>query len=163
MVRTNLNACIDQGYIKYEQSTKGQTHNQRWSLAKIVPKIWPKKGKLNVDWFLTFLEMTSLLAYSMFIFYIFHNQQKCIIIGFNLIYNFDLSQQKQNLRRAYKLLHVFWNTLYICLGSQLIFTTEPLNGCIWNLVGMSDSGPKGLLFDSDIYIYILNRDFSIFL
>ena len=36
-----------------------------------------------------------------------------MIIGFNLIYNLDLSWLKQNLNRGYKLLHVFWNTLYV--------------------------------------------------
>ena len=35
-----------------------------------------------------------------------------MIIGFNLMYNFYLSRLKQNFSRGYKLLHVFWNTLY---------------------------------------------------
>ena len=43
----------------------------------------------------------------------FHNEQKWMIIGFNLMYNFYLSWRKQNFSRGYKLLHVFWNTLYL--------------------------------------------------
>ena len=35
-----------------------------------------------------------------------------MIIGFNLIYKLILSWLKQNFSRVYKLLHVFWNTLY---------------------------------------------------
>ena len=42
----------------------------------------------------------------------FYNQQKYMIIGFHLIYNFNLSWLKHNFSRGYKLLHVFWNTLY---------------------------------------------------
>ena len=37
----------------------------------------------------------------------FYNQQKYMIIGFHLIYNFNLSWLKQNFSRGYKLLHVF--------------------------------------------------------
>ena len=33
-------------------------------------------------------------------------------IGFHLVYNLNLSWLKQNFGRDYKLLHVFWNTLY---------------------------------------------------
>ena len=36
-----------------------------------------------------------------------------MIIGFNLIYNFNSSRLKPNFSREKKLLHVFWNTLYI--------------------------------------------------
>ena len=43
----------------------------------------------------------------------FYNQQKYMIIGFPLIYNFNLSLLKHNFSRSYKLLHVFWNTLYM--------------------------------------------------
>ena len=35
-----------------------------------------------------------------------------MIISFNLIYNLNLFWIKQNFSRSYKLLHVFWNTLY---------------------------------------------------
>ena len=42
----------------------------------------------------------------------FYNQQNCMIIGFNLIYNFTLSWLKPYFSRGKKLLHVFWNTLY---------------------------------------------------
>ena len=37
----------------------------------------------------------------------FYNQQKYLIIGFHLIYNFNLSWLKHNFSRGYKLLHVF--------------------------------------------------------
>ena len=37
----------------------------------------------------------------------FYNQQKYMIIGFHLIYNFNLSWLKHNFSRGYKLLHVF--------------------------------------------------------
>ena len=43
----------------------------------------------------------------------FYNQQKYMIIGFHLIYNFNLSWLKHNFSRGYKLVYVFWNTLYI--------------------------------------------------
>ena len=43
----------------------------------------------------------------------FHNEQKCMIIGFNLMYIFYLSRRNQNFSRGYKLLHIFWNTLYM--------------------------------------------------
>ena len=43
----------------------------------------------------------------------FYNQQKYMIIGFYLTYNFNLSWIKHNFNRGYKLLHVFSNTLYI--------------------------------------------------
>ena len=36
-----------------------------------------------------------------------------MIIGFNLMYHFYLSRLKQNFNRGFKLLHVFWNTLYM--------------------------------------------------
>ena len=36
-----------------------------------------------------------------------------MIKGFNLIHNLNLSWLKQNFSRGYKLLHVFWNTLYV--------------------------------------------------
>ena len=42
----------------------------------------------------------------------FNDQQNCMIIGFNLIYNFNSSRLKPNLSRCKKSLHVFWNTLY---------------------------------------------------
>ena len=42
-----------------------------------------------------------------------------MIIGFNLIYNLTFSWLKQNFNRGYKLLHVFWNTLYIMNKVQL--------------------------------------------
>ena len=35
-----------------------------------------------------------------------------MIIGFNLIYNFNSSRCKPNFSRGKKLLHVFWNTPY---------------------------------------------------
>ena len=35
-----------------------------------------------------------------------------MLIWFNFIYNLNLSWLKQNFSRSYKLLHVFWNTLY---------------------------------------------------
>ena len=37
----------------------------------------------------------------------FYNQQNCIVICFNLIYNFDLSRLQPNFSRGKKLLHVF--------------------------------------------------------
>ena len=37
----------------------------------------------------------------------FYNQQKYMIIGFHLIYNFNLSWLKINFSRGYKLLYVF--------------------------------------------------------
>ena len=37
----------------------------------------------------------------------FYNQQNCMIICFNLIYNFNLSQLKPNFSKGKKLLHVF--------------------------------------------------------
>ena len=37
-----------------------------------------------------------------------------MITGFNLTYNLNLSWFKYNFSRGYKLLHVFWNTLYVC-------------------------------------------------
>ena len=37
----------------------------------------------------------------------FYNQQKYMIIGFHLTYNFNLSWLKHNFNRGYKLLHVF--------------------------------------------------------
>ena len=52
----------------------------------------------------------------------FHNEQKCMIIGLNLMYNFYLSRLKQNFSRGYKLLHVFWNTLYVMIQSKQTFT-----------------------------------------
>ena len=47
------------------------------------------------------------------IFRIFCNQQNCMIIGINLIYNFHSSRLKHNFSKGKKLLHVFWNTLYL--------------------------------------------------
>ena len=41
------------------------------------------------------------------IFRIFCYQQNCMIIGFNLIFNLNLSQLKHNFSRGKKLLHVF--------------------------------------------------------
>ena len=40
-------------------------------------------------------------------FLLFYNQQKYMIIGFHLMYNFYLSWLKHNFSRDYKLLHVF--------------------------------------------------------
>ena len=37
----------------------------------------------------------------------FYNQQKYMIIGFHLTYDFNLSLLKHNFSRGYKLLHVF--------------------------------------------------------
>ena len=37
---------------------------------------------------------------------LFYNQQNCMIIGFNLIYNFNSSRLKPNFRRGKKLLHI---------------------------------------------------------
>ena len=47
----------------------------------------------------------------------FYNQQNCMIIGFNLIYNFNSSRPKPNFSRGKKLLHVFWKTLYTCISA----------------------------------------------
>ena len=47
------------------------------------------------------------------IFMNFYNQQNCMVIGLNLMYTFNLSQLHPNLSRSKKLLHVFWNTLYL--------------------------------------------------
>ena len=52
-----------------------------------------------------------------------------MIIGFNLIYNFNSPRLKPNFSRGKKLLHVFWNTLYISVYQ--IFMTPPL----WSIVG----------------------------
>ena len=41
------------------------------------------------------------------IFRIFYNQENCIIIGFNLVYNFNSSRLKPNFSRGKKLLYVF--------------------------------------------------------
>ena len=38
-----------------------------------------------------------------------------MIIGFQLMYNFNFAWLKQRFSRGYKLLHVFWNTLYMCM------------------------------------------------
>ena len=43
----------------------------------------------------------------------FNNQQNCVIIGFNSIYNYNSSRLKPNFSRCKKLLHDFWNTLYM--------------------------------------------------
>ena len=42
-----------------------------------------------------------------------------MIIGFHLIYNFNLSWPEHNFSRGYKLLHVFWNTLYKQVKTKL--------------------------------------------
>ena len=69
----------------------------------------------------------------------FYNQQKYMIIGFRLIYNLNLSWLEQNFSTGYKLLHVFGNTLYMYWNTQSAFATEPLDGCLRNLVGMKNS------------------------
>ena len=43
----------------------------------------------------------------------FNNQQNYMIKGFNLIYVYYSSQLKPDFSRCNKLLHVFWNTLYV--------------------------------------------------
>ena len=43
----------------------------------------------------------------------FYYQENCMIIGFDLIDNFNSYRLKPNFSRGKKLLHVFWNTLYI--------------------------------------------------
>ena len=69
--------------------------------------ILAKKG--NIEFCLIFDDfgndvITSLVDVN---FLYFYNQQKCMIIGFNLIYYFNYSRLKQNFSRDYKLLHVF--------------------------------------------------------
>ena len=54
------------------------------------------------------------------------------------------------------------NDLEACINFLVPFWREIFVAFI-DCTQVSDSGPKSLLFDSDIYIYILNRDFSIFL
>ena len=54
----------------------------------------------------------------------FHNVQKCKIMGFNLMYNFYLSWLKQNFSRGYKLLHVFWNTLYTLFCKTILISVK---------------------------------------
>ena len=46
-------------------------------------------------------------------FRIFYDQQNCMVICLNLIYNFYSSRLTPNFSRDKKLLHVFWNTLYL--------------------------------------------------
>ena len=68
----------------------------------------------------------------------FYNKRNCMIIGFNLIYNVNSSRLKPNFNRDKKLLHVFWNTLYMlkrrfirlhfifpCLGMSLTISGCP--------------------------------------
>ena len=40
-------------------------------------------------------------------------QQNCMIIGLNVMYNFNKSRVYPHFSTGKKLLHVFWNTLYI--------------------------------------------------
>ena len=47
-----------------------------------------------------------------------------MIIGFHLIYNFNLSWLKHNFSRGYKLLHVFWNTLYMVSMTKLLVSND---------------------------------------
>ena len=57
-----------------------------------------------------------------------------MIIVFNLIYNFNLSWIKQSFSRGYKLLHVFWNTLYI-LVEVCFYIISGLLCPLWLLAG----------------------------
>ena len=59
------------------------------------------------------------------IFGIFYNQQNCMNVWLNLIYNFYSSRLKPNFSKGKKLLHVFWNALYIWIICHMAFLTEP--------------------------------------
>ena len=71
----------------------------------------------------------------------FCNQQKYMIIGFHLIYNFNLSWLKHNYSRGYKLLHVFWNTLYMYTPTL----TAPLHRDSYFMCSFLDPGKFFLL------------------
>ena len=65
----------------------------------------------------------------------FYNQQKSMIIGFNLICNFNLYWLKQKFSRGYKLLHVFWNTLYVHYCSMNSYQCNSWSRLSMNWVG----------------------------
>ena len=55
-----------------------------------------------------------------------------MITGFNLTYNLNLSWFKYNFSRGYKLLQVFWNTLYMFISNrrpQEFHYTPIVNDC----------------------------------
>ena len=73
--------------------------------------------------------METCLKYDVFIYdvimdlfgIIFSNvyyQQNCMIIGFNMVYNFNLLRLKPNFSSVKRLLHVFRNTQYTFTGKK---------------------------------------------